>query len=62
MATPSCPTCRKPVRPRADNDAFPFCSSRCKQIDLGRWLDEKYRLPAEENPEDDVTPKEEEPR
>jgi endogenous inhibitor of DNA gyrase (YacG/DUF329 family) len=30
---------------------FPFCSDRCKTIDLGRWLGETYRLPAEE-PED----------
>jgi endogenous inhibitor of DNA gyrase (YacG/DUF329 family) len=27
---------------------FPFCSPRCKTIDLGRWLDEAYRVPAEE--------------
>jgi endogenous inhibitor of DNA gyrase (YacG/DUF329 family) len=24
---------------------FPFCSSRCKTIDLGRWLNESYRIP-----------------
>lgn len=23
---------------------FPFCSARCRKIDLGRWLDEKYRI------------------
>jgi endogenous inhibitor of DNA gyrase (YacG/DUF329 family) len=27
---------------------FPFCSARCKTIDLGRWLNESYRLPAED--------------
>jgi endogenous inhibitor of DNA gyrase (YacG/DUF329 family) len=27
---------------------FPFCSARCKTIDLGRWLGETYRIPAEE--------------
>jgi endogenous inhibitor of DNA gyrase (YacG/DUF329 family) len=27
---------------------FPFCSSRCKTIDLGRWLGESYRIPADE--------------
>jgi endogenous inhibitor of DNA gyrase (YacG/DUF329 family) len=26
---------------------FPFCSARCKTIDLGRWLKESYRFPAE---------------
>jgi endogenous inhibitor of DNA gyrase (YacG/DUF329 family) len=28
--------------------SFPFCSARCKTIDLGRWLGETYRIPAEE--------------
>jgi hypothetical protein len=32
----------------ADFPAFPFCSDRCKTIDLGRWLDERYRIEAEE--------------
>jgi endogenous inhibitor of DNA gyrase (YacG/DUF329 family) len=27
---------------------FPFCCARCKTIDLGRWLGETYRIPAEE--------------
>jgi endogenous inhibitor of DNA gyrase (YacG/DUF329 family) len=27
---------------------FPFCSARCKTVDLGRWLGETYRIPAEE--------------
>jgi endogenous inhibitor of DNA gyrase (YacG/DUF329 family) len=27
---------------------FPFCGARCKTIDLGRWLGETYRIPAEE--------------
>lgn len=30
---------------------FPFCSKRCRTIDLGRWLGETYSIPAEE-PED----------
>jgi uncharacterized protein len=44
----ACPICRKPAQPRASNPAAPFCSPRCKQIDLGKWLDEAYTLPAEE--------------
>ena len=32
----------------ADFPAFPFCSGRCKAIDLGRWLNERYRIEAEE--------------
>jgi endogenous inhibitor of DNA gyrase (YacG/DUF329 family) len=42
---PSCPICRKPVAPRASNSAFPFCSDRCKLLDLGKWLGEDYRIP-----------------
>lgn len=30
---------------------MPFCSDRCRQIDLSRWLDERYSLPVE-RPED----------
>jgi uncharacterized protein len=40
-----CPTCRKPAAPRSENPSAPFCSSRCRQLDLGRWLGEEYRVP-----------------
>jgi uncharacterized protein len=44
---PSCPICGKPVAA-----AFrPFCSERCRRIDLDRWLGEAYRVPTEEGPE-----------
>ena len=39
-----CPVCRK-VGAQAYR---PFCSKRCADIDLGRWLNEDYRVPAEE--------------
>jgi uncharacterized protein len=42
---PICPICTRPVGTRAQNKAFPFCSARCRQVDLGCWLDEKYRIP-----------------
>jgi uncharacterized protein len=42
-----CPICGKP--PKAEHR--PFCSARCKQIDLGRWLGETYRVPTEERRE-----------
>jgi endogenous inhibitor of DNA gyrase (YacG/DUF329 family) len=48
----ACPICNKQVAPRAQNTAFPFCSPRCKQIDLGKWLKEEYRMPAEDAPGD----------
>ena len=39
-----------PVNPAVP---FPFCSERCKLIDLGRWLDGKYQIPAVEEDEDE---------
>ncbi|MFT3698276.1 MAG: DNA gyrase inhibitor YacG [Kofleriaceae bacterium] len=39
-----CPTCKEPAK-KAENKAFPFCCERCRLIDLGRWLDEEYRIP-----------------
>jgi uncharacterized protein len=38
-----CPVCDAPVEP--DNKTMPFCSERCRQIDLGRWLGERYTVP-----------------
>lgn len=35
-----CPICKKDVSP--DDPFFPFCSERCKIIDLGNWASEKY--------------------
>ena len=42
-----CPICRKPVDP----GYRPFCSKRCADLDLGRWLNNGYAIPAAE--EDD---------
>jgi len=42
-----CPICTKDAKPRKENPAFPFCSARCKQVDLGKWLSEEYRVPGE---------------
>lgn len=44
----TCPICQKPVTPRSRNQSFPFCSPRCKTVDLGKWLSEEYRVPVEE--------------
>ncbi len=42
----TCPICRK--RTTWENNAFkPFCSERCKMIDLGKWASEDYRIPGE---------------
>lgn len=40
-----CPTCKKPVA--RDAEAFPFCTQRCKLIDLGRWASGEYSIPGE---------------
>ena len=37
----NCPICRKPVDSETDWD-FPFCSERCRLLDLGNWASEKY--------------------
>jgi endogenous inhibitor of DNA gyrase (YacG/DUF329 family) len=44
-----CPTCGKPVEWK-DNPFRPFCSERCKLIDLGRWVSEEYRVPGKRVP------------
>ncbi len=36
----------------------PFCSARCRMVDLKRWLDGGYAIPTDEPPEEDVSPKE----
>ena len=47
-----CPICRKPAHP----DFKPFCSKRCADLDLGKWMSDSYAIPgepadvAEENP------------
>jgi endogenous inhibitor of DNA gyrase (YacG/DUF329 family) len=47
MIEARCPICDGPVRgaTAADVPHLPFCSARCKRIDLGRWLGEKYCIP-----------------
>ena len=49
-----CPTCSRIVL--RDEPDFPFCSERCRRIDLGRWLDEKYGLPYESEDEEERKP------
>ncbi|VVE76733.1 pilus assembly protein [Pandoraea captiosa] len=47
----NCPTCGKKVVWEPQSKFRPFCSERCKQIDMGAWAAEKYTIPAE-SPED----------
>ncbi len=48
-----CPVCGKP----ADEKHRPFCSKRCADIDLGRWLKESYRVPTDEPADDEGEPR-----
>ncbi|MFZ2315396.1 MAG: DNA gyrase inhibitor YacG [Gammaproteobacteria bacterium] len=43
----TCPTCGKANTWTAENTAKPFCSERCKLIDLGAWADEKFKVPGD---------------
>jgi endogenous inhibitor of DNA gyrase (YacG/DUF329 family) len=47
IKTVACPTCAKPVEWRPENKYRPFCSERCKLIDLGEWAAENYKVPAQ---------------
>ena len=42
----TCPVCQKPT----EKAYRPFCSRRCADVDLGRWLNGSYAIPAEEAP------------
>ena len=48
----SCPVCQKPT----EKPYRPFCSRRCADVDLGRWLNGSYAIPAEEVPAEDYAP------
>lgn len=46
----ACPTCGKAVPWSEASPWRPFCSERCRLIDLGEWLEEGRRIPGEEQP------------
>jgi len=46
MSQRRCPTCKKQFDPDASR-TLPFCSQRCREIDLGRWLKEEMAVPVE---------------
>ena len=45
-----CRTCGKPVAWIPENTFRPFCSERCRNIDLGAWAAEEYRVPEQSKP------------
>jgi endogenous inhibitor of DNA gyrase (YacG/DUF329 family) len=51
MRSARCPTCRREVAWEG-NPHRPFCSDRCRVLDLAAWADERYRFPGEPVPSD----------
>lgn len=51
--TVECPTCGAPVEWSAKSEFRPFCSHRCKLIDLGAWAAEEHAIPGD-NQEDEL--------
>jgi endogenous inhibitor of DNA gyrase (YacG/DUF329 family) len=47
-----CPACGTPALFSPENRWRPFCSERCKTIDLGDWASERYRVPTGEEVKD----------
>ncbi len=53
LKTFKCPQCGKET-PWEGNSCRPFCSERCRLIDLGAWSGEEYRIPGEKKPSEDT--------
>ncbi|NIO39892.1 MAG: DNA gyrase inhibitor YacG [Burkholderiales bacterium] len=55
----NCPQCGTPLAWDYNSASRPFCSERCKMIDLGQWASEAYRIPSDTDqspkPEDNDT-------
>lgn len=45
--TVACPTCKRVIAWSTDNKWRPFCSERCKLIDLGAWASEQHAIPGD---------------
>ena len=55
MVVRPCPICRKPVSWET-NPQRPFCSQRCRIVDLGAWASGAYKLPEEDDPSEETPP------
>ena len=49
----ACPRCGRKSAFTPQNAWRPFCSERCKLIDLGAWAEERYRVPVQSGPDDE---------
>ena len=59
MSKVRCPICNAAMPGNwQDYPDYPFCTRRCRMIDLGRWLGEDYRIAGKESEEDRSTPAE----
>jgi len=56
-----CPTCRREVDWQG-NAHRPFCSERCRILDLAAWADERYRIPGEPVPSEPTEPGDDPPK
>jgi endogenous inhibitor of DNA gyrase (YacG/DUF329 family) len=48
-----CPRCGQLTQFSPENPFRPFCSERCQTLDLGAWAEEKYKVPVNENSEEE---------
>ena len=53
MAFVKCPTCGTSVAWNSESPFRPFCSERCKNVDLGAWASERYAIPDAQRPGED---------
>jgi hypothetical protein len=51
MAEPACPICSRPAQPKYR----PFCTPRCADVDLGRWITGQYVVPGDPVVPDDLS-------
>ena len=51
-----CPRCKQPALYAESNRWRPFCSERCRNLDLGAWASESYRVPDETPPDEPAPP------
>ncbi len=56
MKRVACPRCGQAAILSPDNPWRPFCSERCRTIDLGKWAAEEYRVPEASAPREGETP------
>jgi endogenous inhibitor of DNA gyrase (YacG/DUF329 family) len=55
MSSPKCPICGRLITPELQKTAsMPFCSTRCRQVDLNRWLGEHYTVPAAPSDDEEI--------